>query len=261
MKKIVVGECTAQNIFNVCDPDAQCETEVEFFACKALTCLYKQYKCFLFGGSFMLDGQTHKPDIALVALNFSHWFIIEVELTSHSLNKHVLPQVTTFINGTPQDDCTTILCRNLNINRYQAETLLHLIPRGVAVIANKHDDTWALVLESHRVQFLSLSLYQTTKNIFAIELSGELEVVQENLGFGIYSAIDRSIRFPVSLRLPDGQAQINDPAGGIGLWYIRREGDFTWVTKERGNPNIKNGAMIQIIMTADGRLSLRRPLK
>src|SRR5688572_4559696 len=123
MSAILVGECSKDHIFHLWDPDAANEAEFEFVVGKALACIYRDYKCIKFAGSFLLEDEVSRPDLALIANDFSHWFIIEVELTSHSLKSHVLPQVRAFRYGDPQPDCITILSRELQISREQVSTL------------------------------------------------------------------------------------------------------------------------------------------
>ncbi len=45
------------------------------------------------------SGRRNCPDLAIIAKDLSCWFLIEVELSHHSLKNHVLPQVETFIEG------------------------------------------------------------------------------------------------------------------------------------------------------------------
>jgi hypothetical protein len=87
-----------------------------------------------------------------------------------------------------------------------------------------------------------------------------LEVITEHVGFGQYSATDRSLRFPKDVRVPTGTVQIFDPGGALSSWIVSPAADALWVTKEVGAPNIVHGAFIQLIRTAEGRLSLRRPV-
>ena len=52
MRRIIVGDCLAENIFNQMDPDIPLEGEFETVVVQALTCLYKDYRCFRFTGGF-----------------------------------------------------------------------------------------------------------------------------------------------------------------------------------------------------------------
>src|SRR5689334_16688900 len=97
-------------------------------------CIYPNHNCFTFGGTFKLEDNVSRPDLALVAKDLSHWFVIEVELISHSLEGHVLPQVRTFRYGEPQRDCISVLSDALTLDRFQSEQFVHSVPRTVAVI-------------------------------------------------------------------------------------------------------------------------------
>jgi hypothetical protein len=123
MRTMLLGECAEGNIFRLWDPDASLETEFEMVAVRALSCIYPNYHCFVFTGSFRYDDRVYRPDLALVAKDSSHWFVIEVELTSHSFENHVLPQVRAFQYGEFQPDCATILARELGIDERRAATL------------------------------------------------------------------------------------------------------------------------------------------
>ena len=45
-----------------------------------------------------------KPDGYAISLNSKQWYVVEVELASHDPYKHVLPQVTKFLNGIDNHD-------------------------------------------------------------------------------------------------------------------------------------------------------------
>jgi hypothetical protein len=213
----------------------------------------------VFTGGFRYDNEVHRPDLALVAKDRSHWFIIEVELVSHSFEDHVLPQIRAFQYGEPESDCVGILSRELGIDSGQARTMLEYIPRSVAVVANRRLDQWQWGLSAHTVQLLTVAQFEAPGGANAIELDGSLEVVAKSLGFGTYSATDRSLRFPRIAELPIAKIQLNDPSGAPSLWTVSESLDSLWITKDVGTPDIANGAFVQIVRTVDGRLSLRAP--
>lgn len=259
MKTLLVGDCKDGNVLTQSDPDSPLEAEFEGHVAHVLACLYRRYQCVIFTGTFQYDDRGYRPDLALVARDRSHWFIVEVELVAHSLDRHVLPQVRAFRYGHPQADCAGILAREIGISREQAETLVHYVPRSVVVVANKPDPTWQAKLSALEVQMASVAVYGGSGGRIAYEMDGTLHVTQENLGFGRYSATDRSLRFPVAVRLPRGRVQIDDPKGGLGWWTVVEERNEVWVTKESGSPEIADRMMVQILRSYDGRLVIRRP--
>jgi hypothetical protein len=259
MTTMLVGECDPANLFELWDPDAPLEAEFELIVAKALMCIYPSYHCFPFGGTFKLEDNVSRPDIALVAKDLSHWFVIEVELVSHSLDKHVLPQIRTFRYGEPQTDCLSVLTNALKMERRQIQTFLLTVPRTVAVIANKRHRDWEISLRSLQVQLLTVLAYHSTSGVQAIEVDGKLVAPQEHIAFGEYFATDRCLRFHKDVRIPDGDIMIDSFDGAGSMWMVTRDGTFAWLTKKRGVPDIVNGSIVQIIRAFGGRFSMRRP--
>jgi hypothetical protein len=257
MSTFVVGECAADNLYQRWDADATSETQLEYIVAKAMSCVYPQYNCIVFGGGFGLDGRVSRPDLALIAKDYSHWFVVEVELITHSLTGHVLPQVRAFRYGEPLPDCETILARETGLSLGQIQTFLKAVPRSVAVIANKRNRDWEIALGSLEVQMLTVTVYRSPAGVEAVEIDGQLEVLQEHLGYGVFSAVDRTLRFPSSVKLPEGEIMISDGEGGSGMWLVRREGSFAWVTKDAGVPDLPNGIHVQLIRAYGGRISMR----
>ena len=164
-----------------------------------------------------------------------------------------------FRYGAPQPDCATILERELSIVASRARTLVEHVPRTVVVIANRRDSVWETSLAAHNIQFGVVSVFSTSEGPEAIEWDGTLTVLEENLGFGSYSAVDRSIRFPAHVAVPDGAVQIADASGSPGTWLVARDERFAWITKERGTPAILDRAFVQLRRSYDGAISLKVP--
>jgi len=200
-----------------------------------------------------------KPDLALVAKDFSHWFVVEVELTSHSLERHVLPQVRAFCYGDAEDDCVGHLSRGLTISKEQATTLLHHVPRRVVVIANRYDVEWQTSLKALGIELVVLSVFKSPTGVEAYFLEGVLDVQKESLGFGVYSAPDRSVRIHSSTILPEETIQIFDPDGVLGSWNVAISGKDTWITKASGTPSFEDGSYLQLIRSVNGELRFRDP--
>jgi hypothetical protein len=121
------------------------------------------------GGGFRYEEQTFRPDLALIAKDFTHWFIVEAELVTHSLHGHVLPQIRAFRYGEPQTDSISVLVRATGLTEGQIRTFLRAVPRSVAVIANRRSREWEIALESHQVQMLTVMAFTSSAGIKAIE--------------------------------------------------------------------------------------------
>ena len=86
------------------------------------------------------DDAVWIPDLAVVDKGFGYWFVVEVEIATHHLEKHVLPQVTAFCEGRYAENTVDILSTTLAVTRQRAETFLATIPREVVVISNRRDE-------------------------------------------------------------------------------------------------------------------------
>ena len=260
MKLILLGDSRDDDALRLSDPDSVSEAEFEHSVVGALARAYPNYQCFIFGGTFIhQECGAKRPDLALVARDLSHWFVIEVEIASHSLNHHVLPQVRAFVYGEPQEDCVSSVARALSIDRQRAGTLVRVIPKSVAVISNRRDEDWAEAIHALNAQMLVVSRFSSDSGLRAVEIDGELRAVQEHLGFGKFSAVDRSVRFAPSTRLPIGIVELVDQRGAATDWRVSAGQGALWVTKVQGKPSWPDGIVLQLVLTRDSRLLLRAP--
>jgi hypothetical protein len=72
MKTLLVDKCAAENLFTLEDPSAPSEEEFTTVVLSALGCVFSKYECVPFVGRFHLEGKRFKPDLALVARDYSH---------------------------------------------------------------------------------------------------------------------------------------------------------------------------------------------
>jgi hypothetical protein len=257
MRKVMVSPCQADQIFTMSDPDVASEAEFEGVTLRAFGCLFPQYQCVIFGGRFLYEGECRKPDLAMVARDRSHWFVVEVELVSHSLEGHVLPQVRAFRYGEPQTECASVLSRELAIDLGEAATLVQRVPRAVVVVANRLRADWEQSIRAHQGQMLVVTRFTNPAGREAFEVAGSLSAIKESIGFGVYSATDGMIRFRNTISLPDGHVQIETVSGVASLWRVFRDVRYAWVTKETGRIDLKDGEHIQLIRSLDGRITLK----
>jgi len=258
MKKLLTGECNEDNIFQLADPTSFLEIDFEAEVVKALTCLFPDYRCGVFAGTFVLEGERRSADLALIHESLSHWFVIEVELAGHSLHQHVLPQVRCFRYGEPDQSCASSLLRAFSfLSREQATALLVYVPRYVAVVGNMTDPEWTTVLRALDVQYLTVSVYRGRNGRSAHELEGRLIAPTQSLGFARFSAVDNCLRINKGCGLPSGAVQIIDQFGNAAPWTIREASGVLWISKDKGPALLDHEGYVQIIRTSEGRIYLR----
>jgi hypothetical protein len=258
MRKLVTGECNDQNVFHLVDPTTFVEVDFEAEVVKAFTCLQPDYWCGIFAGSFVLEGDRRRADLALIHKKLSHWFVVEVELAGHSFEDHVLPQVRCFRYGDPDQSCVTSLVRAFSaLSEEQAASLLSHIPRHVAVISNLPNREWHNALRAIDTQYLTVSIYRNHEGRHAHEIEGQLVANKESLGFARYSAVHNCLRISSGCGLGVGQVQIFDQFGIPAVWSIREESGVLWISKEQGPTLLAHESYVQIMRTIGGQVSLR----
>lgn len=258
MRKLVTGECNEDNIFHLVDPTQFVEIDFEAEVVKALSCLQPDYKCGVFAGSFLLEGNRRKADLALIHKSCSHWFVVEVELAGHSLEDHVLPQVRCFRYGEPDDSCMSSLFRAFDFMTEELATnLLHRIPRHVAVVGNLPDPIWRAALRAVDVQYLTVSIYRDHKGRYAHEVEGRLFFSTASLGFARFSAVNNCLRINKGCGLPVGQIQIIDQFGTASAWTVREEAGVLWISKDLGPTLLEHESYVQLLRTSEGQIFIR----
>jgi hypothetical protein len=258
MSMLIVGQCRASHRYRLLDATAMSEADFENDVAKALMCYEPEFACVPFHGTFRFERESYRSDLALVARDASHWFVIEVELTSHSLHGHVVPQVRALRYGDPQADCIESLANGAGISTDQASRVIYDVPRSVLVAANRRLAEWENALRAVDVGLVTVSVYSAPEGERAYEVNGTLEVPIACLGFGTYSATDRGIIFSRSIGLAAGVIQIEDVETGHGLWKVIHEEVRSWVVRTDGVPSLEHGELVQLQRTLKGGILLLR---
>ena len=135
--------------------------------------------------------------------------------------------------------------------------ILRFVPRHVALIGNLYDPEWSKALSALDTQYLTISVYRNRDGKIAHQMEGQLTAVKESLGFARYSEIDKCLRISRRSGLTVGQLQLVDQFGVPSMWTVREHAGALWVSKNNGSALLAHDSYVQVIRTADGRVSLR----
>ena len=245
--------------YDLCDSSGVKEADFEEVAQRLLVRLYPECHAFPFRPNVRYDDAVWQPDLAVVDKANGFWFVVEVEVASHHLEKHVLPQVSAFNLGEYGDDAAIILSKALGITESKAKTLLNLIPRQVVVISNKLDARWTEKLASLGVQHLVISTYANRTTAQQVhKVDGELLPARRSLGFGRVRATDGVIVTQAGTSWTEGLHKITGPEG-VAAWQCSIANGKAWLMKERGVIEFHDGAIVQFIRRQDGTLLAQLP--
>ena len=85
-------------------------------------------------------GHGAKPDIAIISNNLEEWYVVEVELASHSISGHVAPQLETLRNGIYDRALVPSLQRSFPDESFDALTRLVSREPGLLCIIDQYTE-------------------------------------------------------------------------------------------------------------------------
>lgn len=245
-------------IFDKVDPTGGLEAKFEDVALRILARLYSSCYVCEFKALLTHDGAGWRPDLAIIDRSWGYWFVVEVEIATHSLYKHVLPQVTAFRDGDyGTETCSAAIARATGVSVDRATTLLRYIPRYVAVVSNQEDAVWASVLAEEAVQYMSIASFARALGPPAYLVKGLLHPAEHSVGFGTALPSLQTIRLPRSDFWRDGTYRVVE-ANGVADWNCFVDAQVVWLTKQRGLITLPEGAWVQLIAQGNGSLLLRQ---
>lgn len=243
--------------FDKADPTAGLEAEFEGVALRILARLYPSCHVFAFRPLVVHNGVGWRPDLAVIDKNWAYWFIVEVEITTHSLEKHVLPQVRAFRDGDYGADTCSAVAEAAGISAERAATLVKYVPRYIAVVSNQEEADWASALSAENVQYLSVAGYRRSLGPPAYLVTGLLHPAERSVGFGTALPSHQGIRLPRNDFWQQGAYRVVE-ANGVAEWDCFVDAQVVWLTKRKGIVTLPEKAWVQLIAQDDGLLLLRQ---
>lgn len=255
----IVSNSPPVTSFQLCDPTAVKEADFEAVVMRVLRFLYPQWQIFIFRPDVSHMGAVWRPDLAIVDRNLEYWFIVEVEVATHHLEKHVLPQVTAFLHGDYAASAAALLASAIGISEQRASTLLAYVPREVVVVSNRMDEVWDEKLAALGSQHLVISEFRNTLSGQTLhKVDGEIIPSQKSIGFGIVRATDRAIITLVGSFWRNGPYQISGPEG-MATWQCTVVGKTAWLLKQKGLIEFPDDTVVQFLVGGGEQIVVRQP--
>lgn len=137
--------------------------------------IFPDYRCLDFKIKIQGEDGATIPDFALIAKDYSNWIIGEVELVSHNLLEHVLPQVDRFLAGNYDEaGIAAKLCAKYpGLDAIKTRRLLSEQAPEVFVIANDLREEWRHPLKYRNVKYISLEVYSSPHKERIIHVCGD----------------------------------------------------------------------------------------
>ncbi|MBO0800203.1 MAG: hypothetical protein J2P31_15390, partial [Blastocatellia bacterium] len=115
-----------------------------------------------------------KADLALIDADYRSWIIVEVELSTHSVTRHVKPQMERIYIARPDvSHADWIADRNSSIDRDRLRRLVQDVPHGTTLLVNAATPHWDDALASlPGVQRAVVEIYRSRLNRTILRVNG-----------------------------------------------------------------------------------------
>ena len=148
------------------DPQAFFETEFEAVILQNVHLLCPDAVLVPFKQTvFSSEYESKRPDLALIDKEYRFWWVIEVELASHNLAGHVIPQTRVLVDGRYGDEHVDALIRaDASLDRVRLEAMMRGEPPRVVVISNRYHERWERELTAIGVAYSVFNVFRSTLN-------------------------------------------------------------------------------------------------
>ena len=209
-------------------------------------------------------GDVRTPDLALIDREYRTWWVVEVELSHHSLWGEVVPQIDVFANAVyGPSEADYLASRHYDLDRRRLYEMMKGAAPSVLVIVDAIPHDWREVLGGLGARLTILEVFRSDRDQYILRLNGDYPAT---LG-PILSTCRFDPVVPRALILESPAGIYSDDNGevvieydGQATWWRRFElVDGVWLTQLRGSPIPRPQGPLEIRRRDDGRLLFHTP--
>lgn len=205
--------------FDALPPTSVYENEFEGMILGNSGALFPGFYCFRFDPLMVTPHGAVKPDLALIDTEYRSWYIVEVEMASHSVTRHVRPQMERIDAARPDQGHSDWLAdRHAELDRVRLRRLMLDVPHGTVLLVNAATPHWDDALRSlPGVQRAVVEVFRSRLNRTILRINGQQphglgQLVSHLLpGEGVLA---RGYKMEVPSALPDTIGHIDAVMGG-----------------------------------------------
>lgn len=257
MARLVVGNA----VYHEVDLGSFHENEVQSALEARAHLLYPGFLFVPFTMSVEGAGASKRPDFILIENDYRCCWIGEVELVSHSLYGHVIPQVRTFREGVyGVTHAAHAKQRNGLVDEGRLARLLATDQPGVLVMANRFEAAWHNALRPEGAELAVFEMFRRADRAeFIFRANG---FAPEAPGTRLsWLETDHSIPRLVRVHTPSALAPSEGPMeiefkGAVTDWWLQLYEDKGWLRPVYGNP-LQQQVIYELIRGPEGRLRIQ----
>jgi hypothetical protein len=200
--------------FDAVPPGSTYEAEFESLIQDHAGSLFPGFLCARFDPLLITPLGNVQPDLILVDSDYRTWNIVEVELSTHSITRHVKPQIekiqTARLDHTHAD---WLVARDPRFDRERLACLVRDVPHGTVLLANAPTPHWDDALSSLTgVQRAVVEVYRSRLNRTILRVNGSQPTTPGNIVTSLTPGKDwlaSAYKVDISSSLPNGLSHID----------------------------------------------------
>lgn len=202
--------------------------------------LFPGLKAIAFSPIVVFDSVGRRADMALIEPDYSRWWVVEVELSHHSLEGHVAPQVAVLARAAYGADAAAwISDRNPDLDPVGLRQMMRGEQPEVLVIVNASRPEWVTRLRPD-AEVMVVEPFRSDFNKMIFRQNGvELTPGSSVLSFcRVHSILRRMlvVESPAAIAELGMEPFMVEYEGSVSSWKQIPTGDQVWLAPERSSP-------------------------
>jgi hypothetical protein len=203
------------------------------------------------------------PDLAFISKDYNEWWVVEVEMTYHNLNNHVIPQIEALKRADYSLEVAEYLAeKKIDIDLNRLHNLIKTSEVQVLVIVNQNNSQWIKELSKRQVVTAVFELFRGEDGIEIFRVNGEYPVtlIEMMSSCTFHPTIPRFIAVdnPETLQLPASREIVRLKYNNcLTEWRRLDSAGKVWLQPVGRNP-LNNRHRYQIYRQDDDTLVLRQ---
>ncbi|MCH7663641.1 MAG: hypothetical protein IH859_07205, partial [Chloroflexi bacterium] len=170
MSKVLVGA----NWFDELASTSFYENDYEGLIIQNRQSIFPDFHVLNFKKTVYSDEGAAQADLAIIDKKYRDWWVVEVELSHHSLQKHVLPQVRVLSAAYYRESEAMYLWRQMiALDLCRLRDLVRVRQPGVIVVVDSVKADWLQELKRFDILILMLQVFRSSFNEYIFRWNGD----------------------------------------------------------------------------------------
>lgn len=203
--------------------------------------LFPGFFCVPFTEPVNFKGVWKKPDLALIDKQYRIWWVVEVELSHHSLDGHIIPQIEVFTYGDyGSAHAEALIAKGPELEPEKVIDMVRGSDPKVLVVVNETCPDWVRPLQMFGAELAVVEVFRsdTRPPMFRVNGYDVRPPATTVTTCRLDPLLPRMLIVDTPALIPadeDGLVEIN-LRGASTRWRRIDTADRTWLTPERSSP-------------------------